>query len=99
MMKLGIKRSKKPVSVITCKQVTQLIMDYINSQLDSEQTRIFEEHLRDCKDCLAFLNTYKKTVEGVRSMKPEDIPQKIIERVRNSLMKSLAIITLITYLC
>ena len=93
------KWSKKPVSAITCKQLTQLIMDYINNELDAKATKTFEVHLKDCNDCVAFLNTYKKTIGGVRSMKPEDVPQQIIEKVRYSIMKKLTIITFIAYLC
>jgi len=96
---LGIKRSKKSEKAITCKQVTQLIIDYINNELDAKATKTFEVHLKDCNDCVAFLNTYKKTIAGVRSMKPEDVPQQIIEKVRYSIMKKLTIITSIAYLC
>jgi len=96
---LGIKRSKKSEKAITCKQVTQLIIDYINNELDAKATKTFEVHLKDCNYCLSFLNTYKNTIGGVRSMKPEDVPQEKIEKVRYSIMKKLTIITFIAYLC
>ena len=96
---MGIKSSKNPEMVITCKEVTHLIMDYINNELDAGATESFESHLNDCDDCIAFLNTYKRTIEGIRSMKPEDVPQKIIEKVRDSLMKKLLFISFIIFLC
>jgi hypothetical protein len=45
----------------------------------------FEEHLRRCDDCAAFLRTYKQTVQEVQSLKYEDIPQEMRIRVRQFL--------------
>ncbi|MDA2918230.1 zf-HC2 domain-containing protein [Desulfobacterota bacterium AH_259_B03_O07] len=57
-------RSKK---VETCKQATSLIMDYLTGEMNSMTKRAFEEHLSFCPDCIAFLRTYKKTIQAVQS--------------------------------
>lgn len=59
-----LSRSKK---VAKCERATSLISDYLFGELDTETTLAFEEHLGKCSDCVAFLNTYKKTIQITRS--------------------------------
>jgi anti-sigma factor RsiW len=73
---------QSPTPDLTCQQVTDLIADYLAGTLDPETTSAFEEHLRDCRDCVAFLNTYKRTSHMVRSLRCEEVPSEMAERVR-----------------
>ena len=52
---------------ITCRDANDLLLDFINGELDPETNLEFEKHLKICPDCAAFLNTYKKTIELTRS--------------------------------
>ena len=61
------KRVKSKKADLTCKDATDLIFDYLSRELDSETTAEFEEHLSKCPDCVAFLNTYKKTIQLTKS--------------------------------
>jgi anti-sigma factor RsiW len=74
-----------PRARLTCEQVTNLIRDYLNGELDPDITATFEEHLRRCTDCTAFLNTYQQTVQAVQSLSYEDIPPEMQIRVRQFL--------------
>lgn len=47
----------------TCKDATNLILDYLTGDLSGDKQDEFERHLDECPDCVAFLNTYKKTLE------------------------------------
>jgi anti-sigma factor RsiW len=67
---------------ITCAQVTSLIVDYVTGALDAITTGTFERHLQGCRDCIAFLNTYRKTIQSVRSLADDDVPSEMAERVR-----------------
>jgi hypothetical protein len=51
---------------LTCKQETQFIGRYIAGELRKRMIRAFEQHLGLCPDCVAFLKTYKATVELTR---------------------------------
>jgi anti-sigma factor RsiW len=57
----------------------------MTGELDPETVASFEDHLRLCPDCVAFLNTYKKTVQATRSLRFEDIPAEMEKRVRRFL--------------
>jgi anti-sigma factor RsiW len=50
----------------TCKDEIALIADYLSSSLSAGTTTVFEQHLKGCPDCVAFLQTYKKTIEVTR---------------------------------
>ncbi|MGH7380990.1 MAG: anti-sigma factor family protein [Candidatus Methylomirabilales bacterium] len=68
-----------------CREVTDLLLDYMTGELDPETVSAFEDHLRLCSDCVAFLKTYKKTVQATRSLRFEDIPAEMEKRVRRFL--------------
>jgi anti-sigma factor RsiW len=70
---------------LTCAQVTQLIRDYLQGELPPAMATRFEEHLRRCDDCVAFLNTYKQTVREVQALTYEDVPQDMQNHVRQFL--------------
>jgi anti-sigma factor RsiW len=72
---------------VTCEQLTTFIADYIAGKLDTETTLAFEQHLQGCSDCLPFLNTYRKTIDAVRSLREADIPPELQDRVRRFLQQ------------
>lgn len=65
----------------TCKQITDLVFDYLNDNLSPNIKQDFQQHLRICPDCVNFLNTYKKTVSVGRSIRPEEIPPRVSNNV------------------
>jgi hypothetical protein len=71
----------------TCKQITELVSDYLSDKLSPTAKRDFQEHLRICPDCVAFLNTYKKTVAVTRSVAIEDISQNVRNNILTFLRK------------
>jgi anti-sigma factor RsiW len=72
---------------VTCEQLTTFITDYLTGDLDAETTLAFEQHLQGCSDCLPFLNTYRKTIDTVRSLRDADIPPELQDRVRRFLQQ------------
>jgi hypothetical protein len=66
-----LKRKKKPrqptEQFMTCEDEIALIADYLSSNLRTRVLRSFEEHLNGCRDCTAFVQTYKKTIEVTRT--------------------------------
>lgn len=54
-------------ATVTCKDATDLIGDYLTDSLNPEDRRAFEAHLSGCRDCAAFLATYKRTLSLTKS--------------------------------
>lgn len=52
---------------LTCKQTTSLMAAYLAGELKQAAALALDRHLRACPDCVAFLNTYKKTILLVQS--------------------------------
>jgi len=53
--------------IICCEDEVTLIGDYLSSNLNAQVAAAFETHMQACPDCVAFLRTYKKTIEATRA--------------------------------
>ena len=81
------KSAKKVPNNKSCKEITDLMLDYLTDKLTPTIKREFMEHLSFCSDCVSFLNTYKKTVAATGTIRPEDVPPKVRESVLAFLRK------------
>ena len=70
---------------MTCEQLTAFLADYLAGGLAAETTLAFEAHLDGCSECISFLNTYRRTIGAVRSLRDGDIPPEMQDRVRRFL--------------
>lgn len=50
----------------TCRDVIDFLMDYLEGELAPARRRAFEEHLAECPSCVAYLATYRSTIELAR---------------------------------
>ena len=67
----------KPLS---CQQVNQFILDYLEGEMD-EPTRVaFQAHLQNCPNCGSFLEQYRTTARLVKDSDEIDIPPAVIDR-------------------
>jgi anti-sigma factor RsiW len=74
---------------LTCQQVTALLVEYVNDTLAPDTRRAFQEHLRDCADCLAYLRTYRATIRALGTVRYEDIPAALQDRLLSFLQTRL----------
>jgi anti-sigma factor RsiW len=47
---------------ITCKQVVEIITDYLEGSLNPEDRKRFEDHLQDCSGCRTYLEQMRQTI-------------------------------------
>jgi anti-sigma factor RsiW len=73
---------------VTCAELADFLMAYLDRELDSVRREVFEEHVRLCPPCLDYLESYRKTVELGRSIcedpdgtVPEDVPEDLVQAV------------------
>ena len=50
---------------LTCKELVELVTDYLEGALSSEDMERFETHLRTCEGCTAYLQQMRKTIQTV----------------------------------
>lgn len=48
---------------MTCQEVVDFLMAYIDNELPAEQRAVFEQHLQKCPECVCFLESYQKTMQ------------------------------------
>jgi predicted anti-sigma-YlaC factor YlaD len=79
------RRMRAQQDAMTCQRVTAMIRAYLAGELAPEIVAALEEHLHDCPDCIAFMNTYRRTTQALQSVRYEDIPVEMQSRVRQFL--------------
>ena len=72
-------------SRVTCEQATALLLDYVTGTLDPATTLVLERHLSRCDDCVAFLQTYKETIRATRTLRYDDMPEELQNRLLQTL--------------
>lgn len=71
--------------MLTCQELVDLLVDYLDGALDPETTRALEQHLEGCTTCLNFIKTYKATSAWVREIAYEEMPEELKGRLASFL--------------
>lgn len=75
------KPAAKTLDDKTCKEISGLLLQYVNQELSAPVKHSFDAHLKVCPDCVSFLNTYRKTISTTQSVPVEAMPKKARENV------------------
>ena len=60
---------------MTCQDYKDLMMCYLDNELDQEQRKFFEEHVASCPECSAELDEFrqlKDMTDNVKLIEPEE---------------------------
>lgn len=66
---------------ITCQEVVELVTDYLDGALPSEQISVFEQHLNFCDGCVWYVDQLRTTVATVGQIREEDVPAETRARL------------------
>ena len=47
---------------LTCREICEFMMAFLDGELPPEERAVFEEHLSLCPPCVQYLDSYKKTI-------------------------------------
>ena len=75
---------------MTCKETIAVLADYLEANLSPDLLAELERHLRACKPCVAYLNTYKKTRELTGRAGRVEMPPEMKRRLHRFLLATLA---------
>ncbi|HEY2603433.1 MAG TPA: zf-HC2 domain-containing protein [Thermoleophilaceae bacterium] len=59
---------------MSCKELVELVTDYLEGSLSWRQRRRFEKHIAKCDGCTAYLEQIRVTVRAIGTLREEDIP-------------------------
>jgi anti-sigma factor RsiW len=73
--------------LVTCRQLADFILDYLEGQLPAETRSAFEHHLTLCPNCVNYIASYGATVEIARRAFDEDgagphaMPEALVQAI------------------
>jgi anti-sigma factor (TIGR02949 family) len=73
---------------IGCPECMDLLADYVDGALPREQAELLEWHIEGCAPCVAFVNTYKGTVDAAKRLRQATLPPELRERLIAFLQRS-----------
>jgi anti-sigma factor RsiW len=56
-------------------------MEYLDDELSEEQRKSFESHLEVCSACVAFIESYKQTLQLTKQLQFSEAGEKLEEKV------------------
>jgi predicted anti-sigma-YlaC factor YlaD len=77
-------------SAIECRQIAELLGDYLEGSLPRHTQDLIDFHIDGCAPCVAFLNTYRGTMDATRKMADVAIPPELKKRLLAVLKSSRA---------
>ena len=66
---------------VSCKEVVELVTDYLEGALPADETALFEQHLNFCDGCVWYVDQLRATVAAAGRVEEEDLPAETRERL------------------
>ena len=66
---------------LTCREVVELLSDYLDGALDPLERARVAAHLEMCPECTAYLAQLRATIGALGRLREEDIPAPILVRL------------------
>jgi len=70
-----------------CRELAELLVDYVAGELTPELTEHIKEHLCLCPPCVRFVETYEVTIKMTRRLPMVAVPPELMKRLREALAK------------
>jgi anti-sigma factor RsiW len=73
---------------MTCREFIEFLMQYLTGEVDPERRRLFEEHIGECEDCVAYMESYrtavalgKRAYDDLDAPLPSEVPEQLVRAV------------------
>ena len=66
---------------LSCRELVELVTDYLEGALPSEERARFDAHLTECDGCTAYLEEMRTTIELSGRLEPELLSEEARERL------------------
>ena len=68
-------------SGMECRQIAELLGDYLDGTVPKETRELIEWHIESCAPCVAFVNTYRGTIDAAKKLREVAIPPELKQRL------------------
>jgi predicted anti-sigma-YlaC factor YlaD len=59
---------------LTCKELVEVVTDYLESRMPADERVRFEQHLVYCAPCRAYVEQMRETIRLTGTLREEDVP-------------------------
>jgi Putative zinc-finger len=66
---------------LECTRIAELLGEYLEGTLPRNTAELLEWHLDGCAPCIAFVNTYRGTINAARTLRDVEIPAELKQRL------------------
>jgi anti-sigma factor RsiW len=81
----NLRFSPRGFSPMTCRELVELLIDFVSDDMPAEHRARLEQHLRRCPPCEAYLASYRMTIRLTRQLPCEPLPPELEARLRAAL--------------
>lgn len=60
-------------NVLTCREMVELVTDYLEARLDGSERERFEAHIAECDACVLYIEQMRMTIAALGRIPPETI--------------------------
>jgi hypothetical protein len=78
---LGSRSRLESPEELTCKELVEIVTDYLEDRLSTQDRMRFEQHLAICEGCSAYLEQMRQTIQIVGTLREDSLPHESRERL------------------
>jgi len=67
--------------MMTCRELVELLHDFLENECSQEQRLHIEQHLVRCQECEIFVETYRLTIHICRKLPDKPLPPTLAQRL------------------
>jgi anti-sigma factor RsiW len=71
---------------LTCRELTEVLTDYLEGVMPPEETARFEAHLEICEGCVTYVAQMRRTIRATRELRASEVeataPDDLLEAFR-----------------
>ena len=67
---------------LTCKEMVELVTDYLEGALSPTMRIRFDQHLTGCDPCIVYIDQIRQTIATLGRLPEESIPENAVDTLR-----------------
>ncbi len=67
--------------MMTCRELTELLLEFVAEQLPPERHTHVEQHLKGCQDCTAYVGSYRILINLGRRLRDDPLPPRLEQQL------------------
>jgi anti-sigma factor RsiW len=73
--------SRRQKGMLTCREMVELVTDYLEGRLDDADRQRFEVHIAECDACTLYIEQMRMTITALGHIPAESISQEAEEEL------------------